>query len=475
MPRRGETAFRVVLVSTRNSTCAALAELLLRPALLAAGIEADAIRVTSAGLVDEGAATIDPGAETLLREYGGNPDGFRARLLDGAIIDDADVILTMSRAESAQVVGQFPRTLRRTFTLVEYLRLHDQVDPVAPLREHPLMLAASRELANLTDKDDVLSPVGLDIDAYTAVATRLNTLTQDLADAWVAMAPAHATRGEDLATIISQRDGVRLAPVRLQAFGVPVDLFCTGDGASALAKAVETAWSRCLRTDRDEAEVEIEAVVDGDPGSLRADRARGAIAGETLPDVMHSLASAITVRAIDQRAGQAVMLHAAGMALPDGRVVTFVAPSGTGKTTLSRTLGTRYGYVSDETVFIDPDGTIAPYPKPLSVLVDGVRGKDQVSPDADSLLPVPPVPLKLAGIVLLNRVPEFGSEPLVESVPLLAGIAELAAQVSYLPRLPHPLSTLARLIESTGGLTRVTYAEASSLVDVVPTIAGARV
>ena len=310
---------------------------------------------------------------------------------------------------------------------MEYQRLHTKVDLVAPLREHPFMLIASRELANLTDKDDILSPVRLDVDAYTAVATRLNTLTQALADARVAMAPAQATRGEDLATIISQRAGAHVAPVRLQAFGFPVDLFCTGDGASALSKAVETAWSRCLRTDRYEAEVEVEAVVVDDPARLHARRAHAAIAGETIPDVMHSLASAITVRAIDQRAGQAITVHAAGLALPDGRVVTFVAPSGTGKTTLSRTLGAHYGYVSDETVFIGPDGAITPYPKPLAVLAEGVRGKDQVSPDADSLLPVPPVPLTLAGIVLFNRVPQSGPEPVVEPVPLLAGIAELAA------------------------------------------------
>ena len=53
MAWRSGAAFRVLLVSTRNSTVAAFAERLLRPNLADTGIEAWAIRVTSAGLVDE--------------------------------------------------------------------------------------------------------------------------------------------------------------------------------------------------------------------------------------------------------------------------------------------------------------------------------------------------------------------------------------------------------------------------------------
>jgi len=51
-------------------------------------------------------------------------------------------------------------------------------------------------------------------------------------------------------------------------------------------------------------------------------------------------------------------------------------------------------------------------------------------------------------------------------------MAELAAQVSYLPRLEEPLRSVARVIESTGGLQRVTYAEASDLARLMPAFAG---
>lgn len=267
----------------------------------------------------------------------------------------------------------------------------------------------------------------------------------------------------------------RTAPafrVALQAFGVKVDVVCTGEAASDLAGAMREAWVRCLRTQDDSAELIVEATVDDDLTHLHDAHALGTVAAQTVADAMHALSPVITVRSIDIRAGQAIMLHAAGLALPDGRVVTFVAPSGIGKTTLSRRLGRHFGYVSDETVYVGFDGAVTPYPKPLSVIAEGTTGKEQVSPDAESLLPLPPVPLRLAGIVLLNRVPDFGSEPLVEQVPLLEGIAELAAQLSYLPLVPSPLQTLARVIEGAGGLQRVTYAEAESLAELVPRLAG---
>lgn len=471
MPWRSGLAFRVVIVSTHNPTCAAFAERLMRPALADAGVEAWAIRVTSAGLTGAAGERFDPEAEGMLRMLGGNPGGFAARLLDADIVDDADVILTMSVAERDAVVEQFPRALRRTFTLVEYGRLNALIYPLAPLREHPLMLADGRDQAHLSPADDILTPAGRDEDAYRATASAIAENVRGLAEAWVALAPVRPYRDPLNAALILD-GGADAEVVSVDAFGVAVDIRCTGDGGRALARRLREAWSRTLRSDDEPAAAPmvVEAVVHDDPAQVRAARARGALGGDTTGDVMHSLAGAVTVRAIDQRAGEVIMLHAAGLAMPDGRVVAFVAPSGTGKTTLSRTLGPHYGYVSDETVVIDPDGTVTAYPKPLSVIRSGHRLKRQISPDAEGLLPAP-ANLRLGRIVLLNRQPDAGV-PLVEDVPLLTGIAELSAQVSYLPRLAEPLRSVAKAIESTGGLVRVTYAEASDLVDLVPALAG---
>lgn len=73
-----------------------------------------------------------------------------------------------------------------------------------------------------------------------------------------------------------------------------------------------------------------------------------------------------------------------------GASLVYVAPGSTGKTTLSQLLGQRFGYLTDETVGIADDGTIFPYPKPLSVrrpdashLKDGVprRPRPPTRPD----------------------------------------------------------------------------------------------
>ena len=473
MPWRSGLAFRVVLVSTRNSTCAAFAERLLRPALADTGIEAWAIRVTSAGLEDEDGAHFNADAEFMLRSLGGNPGGFRSRYLDHEIVDDADVLLTMTRDERDQVVARFPRARQRTFTLVEYARLNDLVRPIAPLREHPLMLAPARFQVELSDEDDIHAPVTGDAKEYNAMATAIAEAVYHLAEHWIAMTPLRGPHRDPLGAARLLDAGADAEIVRLWAFGVPVDVQCTGDGGRALSKALTSAWSRCLRKDQDEHDgaVAIEAIVHDDPTQLRVARARGAIGGETTADLMHALAGAVTVRAIDQRAGEVIMLHAAGLALEDGRVVAFVAPSGTGKTTLSRTLGRHYGYVSDETVVIGLDGEVTAYPKPLSVITPKHHLKKQLAPDEEKLL-MAPTNLRLARVVLLNRVEHLEGDPVVDDVPLLAGMTELAAQVSYLPRLAEPLRSVARAIERTGGLQRVTYSEASALIPLVPQFAG---
>lgn len=467
MPWRSGLAFRVVLVATRNETRGALAERLMRPALAAAGIEAWSIRVTSAGLVGRDGDPFDPATERILEQLGGNPGGFRARTLSAEIVDDADLILTMSAAERDAVVDDYPRARRRAFTLVEYARLTALTYPMAPLREHPLMLADAREEAHLSSADDI-PELDDDSEAQAQTAWRIASTVRMLAEAWIGMAPARAIYGAPIA--LGGAPGP-VEVVEIDAFGVAVDVRCTGDGGEALARRLREAWSRTLRSgDAPSQPVVIEAIVHDDPGEVRLARARGALGGETTGDVMHSLAGAVTVRAIDARAGEVIMLHAAGLALEDGRVVAFVAPSGTGKTTLSRTLGRHFGYVTDETVVIDRDGTVTAYPKPLSVIRGGHQLKRQLSPDQEGLL-APPRDLRLARIVLLHRQAD-AVDPVVEDVPLLPGIAELAAQVSYLPSLAQPLRTVAKVIESTGGLQRVTYAEASDLAPLVPVLAG---
>ncbi len=88
----------------------------------------------------------------------------------------------------------------------------------------------------------------------------------------------------------------------------------------------------------------------------------------------------ITKAFIGQHHGKLLMLHAGAVTDEAGRTLAYVAPSGTGKSTLTRLLAREFGCVTDETVGIRVDTLeVLPYPKPVTFgprLVRKVYGKD---------------------------------------------------------------------------------------------------
>ena len=161
------------------------------------------------------------------------------------------------------------------------------------------------------------------------------------------------------------------------------------------------------------------------------------------------------------------MLHAGGLCdTQSGAAIVYVAPGGTGKTTVSRTLGPGRGYISDETVAVGADGTIVSYPKPLSVR-RGVGGiKDETAPGSMGL-ESPPARPWLAGIVVLRRDLPWGEPVQVSQVGLLDALVMLAPETSSLTRMMSPLRRLGDVIEMGGGLRVVRYNEAAQLEPVI--------
>ena len=188
--------------------------------------------------------------------------------------------------------------------------------------------------------------------------------------------------------------------------------------------------------------------------------------GANSAQALSDLSTRVTLAALDALRGTRLLLHAAGVAAPDGRVLALVGPSGRGKTTAVRHLGTRFGYVSDESVAVDEALTVWPYRKPLSVIVEGKPFKEQIAPSDLGLLPLPDAPLRLAGITLLDRDPET-DEPGVRRVDLIDAICEMTPQISYLAELPSPLQYVARIVGGVGGITRLVYRDAADLPPVV--------
>jgi hypothetical protein len=194
------------------------------------------------------------------------------------------------------------------------------------------------------------------------------------------------------------------------------------------------------------------------------------VTGRTFREFASDLTSAITLAGITAGRGNLVMLHAAALADEQtGRAVALVGRSGMGKTTATRRLATALGYVTDETVAVDGSGTLVPYAKPLSLIVeDPTAPKHQISPDDLGLLVAPTAPM-LALVVLLDRQPDAAGLK-VTALSHAEAIIELAPHTSSLGEIRQPVSRLFAILDATGGAVRVTYREAGDLAAILPAL-----
>jgi len=257
--------------------------------------------------------------------------------------------------------------------------------------------------------------------------------------------------------------------IALHVLGATVELDLTGLTSGERA-AVAFAWSDAAIPAGGDGGA-VSGAVGGDGGAVSGAvgpaatiRVRPEHDTTDLSRLLERLSQRVTLAAIEHQRGHLWMLHAAGLAFPDGRVVALIGPSGRGKTTASRMLGAHLGYVSDETVGIDAEGRVLPYRKPLSIIEDGRAPKAQRPPSSLGLQPLPDAELRLAAIVLLDRDPDGPDAPRIDTVDLGDALGELVAQSSYLIHMEAPLQRMAALAAQTGGLRRVTYREASTLL-----------
>ncbi|WP_235501354.1 hypothetical protein [Arthrobacter sp. Leaf137] len=268
--------------------------------------------------------------------------------------------------------------------------------------------------------------------------------------------------------------------MRLQVLGVEFVVRWGEEVGQGQRQSTAAAWSRCTSNVPSEdtplptapaTEQPFSAGVAYKAHDRRADEFElGASSFEKLAE---GLTSRLTVAAILANAGRLTMLHACAVAdLNTGAVVALVAKSGTGKTTAASVLGKTYGYVTDETVAIRPDGSVVPYPKPLSVKQGPGVPKLQVGP-ADLELQKAPPGLQLSSMVLLDRVETAEPvTPVLRRVPLADAVMALIPDSSSQGEIDQPLQSLCRLIGSVGGVRQVTYSEATDLPEVLAPLFG---
>lgn len=181
--------YRILLVCTGNVCRSPAAELLLRRHT--AGLPG--LVIGSAGTrPNEGQGILDP-MGALLRGRGLDTEHHRARYLDEAAIQGADLILTATRAHRSHVVAMVPSALRRTFTLREFARLGSGVAPGAVAVPDPAATPGGRlrALAALAfrlrgggvsaDLDDIDDPVHRSTATNERVLTEIDEATRTIA------------------------------------------------------------------------------------------------------------------------------------------------------------------------------------------------------------------------------------------------------------------------------------------------------
>ncbi len=263
--------------------------------------------------------------------------------------------------------------------------------------------------------------------------------------------------------------------LELTAFGVPVRIRVGGRGRDEAAEQILTAWARCGVRELSPAEAAAEfsgasvgAVLDPDEAVHELAWEQNSAAAETVEILASVFTSAVTMKAIEAARAKLVMVHAAGLAdLETGRTAILVGASGAGKSTVSRTLGKHFGYVSDETIAFTEQRGVLPYPKPLALMpTDRDWGKIQHSPESLGLLAAP-ADLSLGAIVFLSRSVDGPETPEVREVPVAEAIALIGEQTSYFAELDRPLHRVAELVRAAGPAVQVAYREAEDLLPVL--------
>lgn len=140
------------------------------------------MQISSAGVIADDGAPMPEEAARVSRQYGGNPQGHRSRLLTEAQLREADLVLTATRAHRRSAVQILPRMSRKTFTISEFARLLNSVaerDGLTLLTSADVVDAA-RSLRGFVeppenpDEDDLEDPYRRPFEVYEAVGARIH-------------------------------------------------------------------------------------------------------------------------------------------------------------------------------------------------------------------------------------------------------------------------------------------------------------
>ncbi len=148
--------------------------------LLAARLPAERFEVSSAGVGALVGEPMNAEAAVHLAPHGLSADGFAARQLTPALVEESDLVLTATRAIRSRVLEDSPRALRRTFTVLEFAALLDTVPSAGDPAEVVAGAAEQRSRAVLDDYD-VPDPYGRGESAHAQAAETMLAAVERIA------------------------------------------------------------------------------------------------------------------------------------------------------------------------------------------------------------------------------------------------------------------------------------------------------
>lgn len=258
----------------------------------------------------------------------------------------------------------------------------------------------------------------------------------------------------------------------IEGLGTCVRVVPSGEHAQRLLMMLLRAWSRCWVPSTCVGPPPVRVSLTPEQTTDHAAPSESLAVEGNIPAIMERTTQRITAALIGQQAGQLMMFHAGAVCDPHtGRTIAYVAPSRTGKTTLTLELGKRFGYLTDETVAVDESLRVYPYPKPLSVRGPSGTPRREISPDELGLLPAHPDP-RLHRLVVLDRDERHAGPPTIEELGFFDAVVQLAPQMSSLGALPRGLHRLKAMMEKLGPTLVLHYRESESIIGLFETLLG---
>lgn len=170
--------FTVLIVCTANQCRSPMAEVLLRDAARARGLD---WIVRSAGTRAVDGRPMHPKARAVLVARGHDTDGWTSTALTPQVIEDADLVLTAEALHRSEVVTLVPSALTHSFLLRQFARLAAHARPLTDApgpKTGPLLVDAVLEARAHVQpvppgSDDIEDPIGRRKRAFKACADLL--------------------------------------------------------------------------------------------------------------------------------------------------------------------------------------------------------------------------------------------------------------------------------------------------------------